>query len=54
MRNKSIIFLFVLIFMVVFSLSAVSADDSQNTDFNVVSGYVGVQRCLTLLVFLVL
>ena len=42
MRNKSLIFLFVLIFMVVFSLSAVSADDLQSTDSGEVSGDVDV------------
>ena len=42
MRNKSFIFLFVLIFMVVFSLSAVSADDLQSIDSGEVSGDVDV------------
>lgn len=42
MRNKSFIFLFVLIFMMVFSLSAVSAEDMQTTDSGQVSGDVDV------------
>ena len=42
MRNKSFIFLFVLVFMMVFSLSAVSADDLQTTDSGQVSGDVDV------------
>ena len=42
MKSKSFIFLFVLVFMIVFSLSAVSADDLQTTDSGQVSGDVDV------------
>ena len=42
MRNKKILFISILLFMIVLSISAVSADDSQNTDFDVVSGDVDV------------
>ena len=42
MRNKSLVLLFALIFMIVFSLSAVSADDLQSTDSGTVSGDVNV------------
>lgn len=42
MKSKSFIFLFVLIFMMVFSLSAVCADGLQTTDSGEVSGDVDV------------
>lgn len=42
MKSKSFIFLFVLIFMMVFSLSAVCADDMQTTGSGEVSGDVDV------------
>ena len=42
MENKSFIFIFVLIFMMVFSISAVSADDVQTNESGVVSGDVDV------------
>ena len=42
MKNKSFIYLFALIFMMLFSLSAVSADDLQLTDSGQVSGDVDV------------
>ena len=42
MKSKSYIFLFVLVFMIVFSLSAVSADDLQTTNSGEVSGDVDV------------
>ena len=42
MKNKSFIYLFALIFMMLFSLNAVSADDLQLTDSGQVSGDVDV------------
>lgn len=42
MKNKSLIFLFAMLFMVVLSISVVSADDLQTTDSGKVSGDVDV------------
>ena len=42
MKSKSFIFLIALVFMIVFSLSAVSADDLQTADSGQVSGDVAV------------
>lgn len=43
MKSKSYIFIFVLIFMMVFSFSAVSADDLQTAESDVVSGDVDIE-----------
>lgn len=42
MKNKSLIFLFAMLFMVILSVSVVSADDLQTTDSGKVSGDVDV------------
>lgn len=42
MKRKSLIFIFALVFMIVFSLSAVSADDAQNGKSGEVSGDVDI------------